>query len=191
MQRRHRSRPDDRPARTAVALLVACAFVGLAALVTPRPAGAQGVAPALLGTAGGLVSGGFVSVGLWTARARFDDHYLFSARDALAWESLPVAVGALTGLALGLADRDRLRRTGIGAGIGFFVGSGIGLMLGTEAWVQPEGGWAGGVIGGAAGLVLGSVVGMAWPGDGDGSSPGDLDALRSESIPLGITIRFR
>lgn len=154
------------------------------------PVAAQGLVPGLLGGAAGFVGGGYVSVGIWTAKARFDDDFLYSADDALALESAPVVLGTVTGAVLGVSDRDRLERTVVGGAVGFAVGTGIGVLLGESAWDPPEGRWAGGVIGGSAGLLVGSLVGLAWS-DGDEDGTGGADpAGEPAGIPVALTIRF-
>lgn len=142
-----------------------------------------------MGGAAGLVAGGYVSVGIWTARARFQDEYLFSAADALGWEATPILVGMGTGFAVGFLDQDRLRRTVIGGVAGWFLGTGVGMTLGAAHWRPPEGRWAGGLIGSAAGILVGSAVGLVWPAGDDDGGP-DTSAARAPRIPLGFTIRF-
>lgn len=164
--------------------------LGLTALVSallmtaPSPAHAQeNLLPAAIGGALGLAGGGYVAVGIVTFNARRDE-FLFSARDALGWESAPILVGGLTGLGLGLTDPDRLKRAVIGGVVGGFVGTGIGLALGTAHWDPPEGRWAGGVIGGAAGLVLGVAVGAVIPASEKEDRP-------PMTIPLSVSIPLR
>ena len=168
---------------------VAALLCVVAVVLAPRSAASQEALPGLVGGSTGLLAGGFVSVGIWTAKARFGNDYLYDTRDALGWEATPVVAGAATGLALGLADPDRLRRAGVGAAAGLLLGTGVGMTLGVAHWELPEGRWAGGVIGGAAGLVVGTLVGALWPDDDP--SPPDASAARSPGVPVGVTLRFR
>lgn len=156
----------------------------LATLVVPRPAAGQDLAAGLVGGALGLAGGGFVSVGIVTLEARRGD-YLYSARDALGWHSVPILVGAGTGLVLGLSDRDRLRRSVIGGLAAGAVGTALGVVVGDRIWPPPEGRWAGAVVGGAAGLIVGVAAGALVPsdrGDGEEASPAASVSVR---IPVG------
>lgn len=175
-----------RAARYISVLVAPCALLGAAADV----ASGQDALPAVVGGAGGLVAGGIVSVGIWTAEARFADDYLYAARDAVGWEAMPVLIGAVGGTVLGLEDQDRLRRTGIGAGAGLLLGVGIGAAIGSRAWPGSEGHWAGGVIGGAAGVLVGSVVGVLWSAGGGGETEGP-SASRGRRIPIAVSVPIR
>jgi len=175
--------PTRLAAWTASALLV----VGLAVPVAAR---AQGAGPTLLGGVGGLFAGGLVSVGIWTAEARFAGEYLYDVDEALSWQAAPILVGLGVGVTLGSSDRDRLYGAGRGAGIGGVGGAVVGALLGHLLWEDPERRWAGGVIGGGAGLLVGSVVG-ALAADDDGeilsSSRGTASVpLASVRIPVGF-----
>ncbi|MGD2067559.1 MAG: hypothetical protein PVI57_02660 [Gemmatimonadota bacterium] len=175
-----------RAPRTISALVAPCALLG----VGPHAASGQDALPALVGGAGGLMAGGIVSVGIWTAEARFADDYLYAARDAVGWEALPVLVGVVGGTVLGLQDQDRLRRTGMGAGAGLLLGAALGTAIGSRAWPGSEGHWAGGVIGSAAGVLVGSVVGVLWSA-GDGSRPEGASSNRSRRVPIAVSIPIR
>jgi hypothetical protein len=166
--------------------VTACAIAACA----PAGARAQDLVPGLAGGAAGFAAGGYVTLGIWTAKARWRDEYLYSPRDVLGWESLPVLVGTVAGASLGAADQDRLRRGVVGGAAGWLVGTGVGAILGAASWPPPEGRWAGAVVGGAAGVVLGSAVGLLWPaddGNGSGAGPGRT-GLRG--VPLAVVIRF-
>ena len=147
-------------------LLFALALLGSA----PDSARGQGLVPGVVGGVGGMLAGGYVTVGIWTARARAGD-YLYDTKEALGWGSIPVVLGTGAGVALGTTDRDRLERSGVGAVIGAAAGTGVGVLVGRSAWLPPEGAWAGGIIGGAAGLVIGATVGALWPDD-EAAAPG-------------------
>lgn len=156
----------------------------LALAALSGPARAQGAGSAALGGAAGLVAGGYVAVGIWTAKAHWFDDYLYSTRDALGWEATPVLLGLGTGVGVGLADDDRLGNMLLGGSAGFLAGTGVGLLLGSLAWPYPEGRWAGAVIGGGAGILVGSIVGLAWSDDDDPAGPA------AAAVPIGVTIRF-
>ena len=157
----------------------------LVLLIAPTHTEAQGLLPSLAGGAGGLVSGGLVSVGIVAFRARSGD-YFHSVTGALGWAAAPILVGTVGGAVLGSRDHEHLGRAARGALIGGGLGAGIGVVLARRAWPELEGRWAGGVIGGAAGLVLGTALGVVWPKeDQDHRQP-----PRGPILPLALTIRF-
>lgn len=172
---------------TPVRLRLALAMAAVVLFTLPTPAQPQGfreeIVPALVGGTLGLAGGGYVAVGIVTLQARRGNH-LYSARDALGWESSPILIGAGTGFFLGITDEDRLRRAVLGGLVAGFVGTGIGMAYGEANWAPPEGRWAGGVIGGAAGLILGVVTGALLP-------PGDEKEDRPPVvIPVSISVPF-
>jgi hypothetical protein len=162
----------------------------------PRPvAGQEGddgglppmqLVPALLGGATGLAAGGYVAIGIVTFQAR-RGHYLYSTEEALGWHATPILIGPSVGFLIGLFDQERLRRTVIGGAVTGFLGTGIGMIMGTYVWAPPEGKWAGAVIGSAAGLLAGSLAGALWPSP---DAPEEAPAAAARSIPIGVTIRF-
>jgi len=173
--------PTRLAAWTASALLVG-------ALVAPSDAHGQGTGPALIGTFGGLFAGGLVSVGVWTAEARFAGEYLYDVDEALNWQAAPIVIGLGAGLTMGITNRDRLYGAGRGAGIGGASGAVVGALLGTLVWEDPERSWAGGVIGAGAGILLGSVIGALTvedsPDGGDLLEGGDLAGSSTSPLPL-------
>lgn len=170
-------------------LAVATLLCGIALGASPRPAATQELVPAAIGGFAGLAAGGYISIGIWTAKARYNDEYLFAAADALGWEASPVLAGMVTGAAVGFFDTHRLKRGVIGGSAGFLLGTGVGMTLGAAHWRLPEGRWAGGVIGGAAGVLVGSLVGLLWP-EGDSATAPEESASRGPRIPIGFTLRF-
>lgn len=145
------------------------------------PAGAQDVVPAATGAVLGLMAGGLVSAGIITLQAR-RGAYVYSPEDALKWEAAAIPLGVAAGLAVGLGDRARARRTLIGGAAGMAAGAAVGALLGGAGWDRPEGLWAGGVIGAAAGVFVGSLVGVLLPGEEDG--PADETAAARLQIRL-------
>jgi hypothetical protein len=160
----------------------------------PRPLAAQDdggfpemeILPALIGGATGLAAGGYVAIGIVTLQAR-RGRYLYSSEDALGWHAAPILIGPSVGFMIGLFDQERLRRTVIGGAVTGFLGTGIGMVVGTYVWPPPEGRWAGAVIGSAAGLLVGSLAGALWPAR---ESAEEVPAAEGRSIPIGVTIRF-
>jgi hypothetical protein len=143
--------------------------------------------PALIGGATGLAAGGYVAIGVVTLQAR-RGRYLYTSEDALGWHAAPILIGPSVGFLIGLFDQERLRRTVIGGAVTGFLGTGIGMVVGTYVWPPPEGRWAGAVIGSAAGLLAGSLAGALWPARE--SAEEGPPAAESRSIPIGVTIRF-
>lgn len=173
-------------APTRLAVWAASALL-VGALVAPSDARAQGTGPALIGTFGGLFAGGLVSVGVWTADARFRDEYLYDVDEALSWQAAPIVIGLGAGLAMGVTNRERLYGAGRGAGIGGASGAVVGALLGSLVWEDPERSWAGGVIGAGAGILLGSVIGALTAEDerdGIDLAGGDLAGSGASPIPL-------
>ena len=170
--------------RTALLLL----FLALGALPgTPAPARAQGsILGAAVGAGTGLAAGGYITVAIVVARARFEDEYVFEIEDILDWESIPVLVGPTTAGVIGFFDDERLYRSVIGGTSGLVAGAGIGLMLGHWYWRTPDGRWAGAAIWAGAGLAMGALTGLVWPSGSD-DEPGSPSA---SGIPLTVRIPF-
>ena len=166
-------------------LPVGGSLLGLALLLgTATPIQAQGVLPTLLGGAGGLAAGGFVSAGLEAARSDGED-YRFWEQGPTGWAVAPIAVGTVGGALLGSTNVDRLERAALGAFLGGAVGAGVGWAAGPRMRPAYQS-WAGPLIGGAIGMAFGSLVGVVWPaGDDDGRQP-----PRGPILPLSVTILF-
>lgn len=141
--------------RAAVVVLLAAA----AHTVTPRTAEAQGV-PAAYGFVAGTFAGGYVTTGVFVAKARAGS-YLYSLDDALAprWEVIPAVAMPIGGFLVGLDDGQRLASSIAWGSAGFAVGTLVGLGAGELFGTTSQGRWAGAIIGSAAGLLAGSLYG--------------------------------
>jgi hypothetical protein len=177
------SRARTRPGGLALALAAATL------IPAARPAAAQGTVPVVVGGVSGLAAGAFVSIGVVTAEARAG-RYLHSASDAFGIRSLPVVVGGAAGVALGAADRDRLYDAMLFGAAGGLAGFGAGWVIGSLAWDDDTGPWAGAVMGSAAGILIGSVVGMLASDGDEGPLPNQAALDRRGGVPVGFTIRF-
>lgn len=152
------------------------------------PVSAQGersLLGAAVGGVSGLASGGYITVAIVVARARFQDEYVFEIEDILDWESIPVIVGPAIGGTIGFFDDERLYRSVLTGAGGMLGGAGVGLLLGHYFWGTPDGRWAGASIGAGAGLALGALFGIIWtPSDGDGGPRSGSSA----AIPIRLRI---
>lgn len=155
--------------------------------VRPVPAQAQ-VIPALLGGAGGLVAGAYVTTGVYIAKARAG-RFIYSTEEVarVGPELLPVLLLPVSGVVLGAVDGDRLATAGIGAGLGFVGGALLGTGIGHVAWGRSEGRWSGAVIGSAAGLVIGGVLGAFLHSDDEDEALGPTPLL---TVALPVPWRF-
>lgn len=180
MSRRFRA---PRARRGLRALLLAGALLGFGAPVLH----AQKVVPILVGGVSGLAAGTYVSLGVVAAEARAG-RYLNSTNDAFGFRSLPVLVGAGTGIVLGAVNDDRLYNAMLVSASAGAVGFGAGWLVGSAVWEDRGGKWAGAVIGSATGIVVGGVVGMLLSTDDD--SQEDIQPTAGRGIPIGFTIRF-
>lgn len=161
-------------------------IAGAAVLTAPaaQRADAQ-VLTGLFGAVAGTAAGGYITLSIVVARAQ-TGHYLHEVRDLFGWTSLPVIVGAATGVTVGIADPNRLWTGFIVGAAGTAVGTGLGAVVGAAISERPEGKWAGAAIGAGAGMALGSLAGIIWP------QP-DLiprELRRAAVIPVRITVPF-
>lgn len=146
-----------KPLRAAV---VGAAIVALLGGV-PRPASAQNTfLTGSAGSAGGLIAGTTVTLGLIVANARLERDFIHGFDDLISLQGVPVPVGIIAGGILGAHDPDRAERIGLYTGAGLVLGGGVGALIG-ELWTKddPSGKWAGGVMGAAAGVVIGALLG--------------------------------
>lgn len=145
-------------ARVAAALLAAAITVMAG---TPRPAAAQGTfTQGAIGSAGGLIAGTTVTLGLIVANARMERDFIHGPEDIFSLQGIPIPVGIVAGGVLGASDPVRAERVGYFTAAGMALGSGLGALIG-EAMTDsdPSGKWAGSVMGAAAGVALGILVG--------------------------------
>jgi hypothetical protein len=114
---------------------------------------------ALLATGGGAVVGFMVTLAIVVAKARFG-HYIFALSDlaAVRWETVPVLLGAIGGLLLGVWHPRALDRATVWGSGAMLAGIVIGAFAGGLLWGEGEGQWAGGIIAGAMGLVAGGTA---------------------------------
>jgi hypothetical protein len=162
----------------------------LFALVMGSFAGArpvQGQALSMVaGGLGGLVAGGWTTIGTFVARARLGN-FVFDAENVaqVRFETMPVFLFPIAGALLGRTP-ERLRTVGAGAGLGFVGGGAIGIAIGAIVSNTPEAKWAGGIIGSAAGLLLGAAIG-GFAANPENSPPTGSSGVPgpSLSVPLG------
>lgn len=166
------------------------ALLTLAMLIAgPGSAAAQNrFIAAGVGGAAGLLAGGYTTVGIVTARANLQEHYLHDIDDVLDWQSTPLLIGSGVGALVGYLDPDRLRRTIIWGAGGAAVGAAAGAVIGAQVAKAPVDKWAGGVIGGASGILIGSLAGVVWPASGDDD---DDERARPAGLVIPITVRIR
>ena len=143
--------------------LLGVALLALLALLAggARPAAAQNTfLTGAAGSAGGLLAGTTVTLGLIVANARLERDFIHGFDDLISLQGLPVPVGIIAGGVLGAADPELAGRVGIYSGAGVLLGSAAGALIG-EAMTEddPSGKWAGGVMGAAAGLLIGVLLG--------------------------------
>lgn len=141
------------------AALLAAALSTLGADV--RPAAAQGsFTHGAIGSAGGLIAGTTITLGLIVANARMERDFIHGPEDIFSLQGVPIPVGIIAGGVLGAHDPARAERVGLYTGAGMALGAGLGSLIG-EAMTKsdPSGKWAGGVIGAAAGVALGILAG--------------------------------
>ncbi|HUH13432.1 MAG TPA: hypothetical protein VMK65_09995 [Longimicrobiales bacterium] len=170
--------------RTALLLL----FLALGALPgRPTTAHAQDGGSLLgagVGAVSGLAAGGYITVAIVVARARFEDEYVFEIEDILDWESIPVIVGPAIGGVIGFFDPGRLYRSVLTGAGGMLVGAAVGLSAGHVYWDTVDGRWAGAAMGAGAGLAVGALVGLIW-------TPSDADGGASDPAAAGIPLTVR
>ena len=141
------------------AILPGIALVTLVA--DARPAAAQNsFLHGTAGSAGGLVAGTAVTLGLIVANARLERDFIHGPADIISLQGVPIPIGIIAGGVLGASDPARAERVGLYTGAGMALGAGLGSLIG-EAMTRddPSGKWAGGVIGAAAGVVIGVIAG--------------------------------
>lgn len=160
----------------------ALALVGALLGLHPSPAGGQ-VGPVLLGAAGGLVVGGYTTVGIYVTKARFG-RFLFSPDEltSLQPEILPVIVTPVAGAWLGSESTTALGRSAGWGALGFVAGAAVGGLVGKLVSGTDEGPWAGAIIGSSAGLLAGAILGAV---DGLDEGGGGAPVALSWSLPLG------
>ena len=127
----------------------------------PRSAAAQNTfLTGSAGSAGGLVAGTAVTLGLIVANARLERDFIHGPGDIISLQGVPIAVGIIGGGVLGASDPERAERVGLYTGAGMALGAGLGALIG-EAMTRDDrsGKWAGGVIGAAAGVLIGVIAG--------------------------------
>ncbi len=153
--------------------LAASALILLAVLSPRRPLAAQDWS-ALGGALAGVGAGAWVGLGYLSVRARggaYIDMPGYKARQV----AIPILAGLATGIAISVYAEDRLNDTVLWASVGWASGLGVGALIGSRIWDDPQGPWAGAAIGGAAGLLVGGIVGF----------------LNSEEGNLGVPVMVR
>lgn len=100
------------------------------------------------------------AVGLLVANARLRGRYLSSPDDALGWALLPLLMGPVLGVWLGLRRSALGRRIAVRAAWGMTAGIALGAAIGGAVDRHEASAWAGGVIGGTAGILIGAA--LAW-----------------------------
>jgi hypothetical protein len=142
----------------------------LLAVFSPTPSlAAQDWSP-VGGALAGVSAGALVGLGYFSARARAGK-YIETAEEATKQMVAPVLTGLVTGIVLGVSTEDRLDDTVLWAAVGWASGLGIGALIGSRLWDDPQGPWAGAAIGGAAGLLVGGIVGFVRSGEGNVGVP--------------------
>lgn len=156
--------PTSRPVLALAAALV------VAAAADPAPAHAQEVVPALVGAGVGFLGGGVATLSMVVGRARWESEYITGTGDLVGLTGAPLVIGTATGLAIGLWDEDRLRRSVIGGAGGMVLGIGTGWVAGIVFGDRRADKWAGAVIGAGIGLAAGALTGALLPPGEDGSA---------------------
>jgi hypothetical protein len=112
-------------------------------------------------TLGGAIVGFVVTLALVVAEARFG-RYIFALEDLMAFrlDLLPIPLGAIAGFRLHHRRSHTVGWTTVFGLAGFFIGAIGGAVLGSIAWTDSAGPWAGAVIGAAIGLVGGCLASL-------------------------------
>ena len=148
----------------------------------PHALSAQGVAPALAGSAAGAVVGSAVTAAIVVTRAHLSDDYLWSSRDMFGWPLVPIVAGAASGAVLGSTDSEALREAALVGALTGALGAGVGALAGRALMDDARGPWAGGLVGVGVGALTGWVVGAIYAGDDTVARPATSWIVR---IPLG------
>ncbi len=149
--------------------LTGAAMILLAVLSPTRPLAAQDWS-AVGGALAGVGAGAWVGLGYLSVRAR-GGAYVDMAGYRTRQVGIPVLAGLGTGIGLSVYAEDRLNDTVVWAAVGWASGLGVGALIGSRIWDDPQGPWAGAVIGGAAGLLVGGIVGFVDSGKGNPGVP--------------------
>ncbi len=118
------------------------------------------VARAAISGGVGLAEGAVVSLAIMVARARFEDEYVESPSDVIAWgwQAVPVLVAPLAGLTFGLRGKDAFAGSLLGSASGLVIGATVGGLIGRLTSNSSESVWAGAIMGAGAGLTIGRVL---------------------------------
>lgn len=145
------------------------AMLMLAVLSTTRPVASQDWS-VVGGALAGVGAGAWVGLGYLSVRAR-GGVYIDTPGHDKRQVAISVLTGLATGIGLGIYAEDRLDETVLWAAVGWASGLGIGALVGSRIWDDPQGPWAGAIMGGAAGLIVGGIVGFVEAGEGNGGVP--------------------
>lgn len=140
-----------------------------------------------LGVLAGAAGGGYVTVTVVVAEARFG-RYIHDVDDVLGWRSAPFLIGSLAGGALGFYSPERLQGAVVFGAAGLAAGGLLGLGLGSQIWDPPEGRWAGAAIGAGIGLVIGNAIGIFNPINLFTESDEDGTPVQEAGIPIVFRI---
>jgi hypothetical protein len=167
-------------------LCLSLAVVSVLAAGTQPPARVSAqVLSGIVGTAAGVAGGGYITLGIVVARAQFG-HYLHDYYDLFDWKSLPIIIGAGTGLGLGVWQPDRLWSGLLVGSVGTAAGVGVGYIVGDLISERPEGKWAGAAIGGSVGLTIGALFGVLRVQQR--IIPEEVSS--ASVVPIGFRVRF-
>jgi hypothetical protein len=172
------------PGTRRLGLSLAAASLFAASTQAPARASAQ-VLSGIVGTAAGVAGGGYITLGIVVARAQFG-HYLHDYYELFDWKSLPIVIGAGTGLTLGVWQPERLWSGLIVGSIGTAAGVGIGYVVGDLISERPEGKWAGAAIGGGVGMTVGALVGILHVQE----RLVPEEVRNAAVVPIGFRLRF-
>jgi hypothetical protein len=160
---------------------------GLSALIiagSNAPAHGQ-ILSGAVGAAAGTAAGGYLTLSIVVARAQ-TGHYVHDVNELLSWTSVPVLVGAGTGMSLGIWSPPRLWTSVIFGTAGAFAGIPVGMFVGTRLSDRTEAKWAGGAIGAGVGMTAGFIFGVLAPQEKLVPKP-----LREAAVvPIGFTVHF-
>lgn len=115
-----------------------------------------------IGAIAGMGAGSYLTVSVVVLEARFG-RYIHDVDDVLGWRAAPILIGGLAGAGLGLYSPERLQGAVVYGSAGLALGALTGLALGNRLWDPPEGRWAGAAIGAGVGLIVGNAVGILNP----------------------------
>lgn len=140
-----------------------------------------------LGVLAGAAGGGYVTVTVVVAEARFG-RYIHDVDDVLGWRSAPFLIGSLAGGTLGFYSPERLQGAVVFGAAGLAAGGLLGLAIGSQIWEPPEGRWAGAAIGAGVGLVIGNAIGIFNPLNLFTQSDEGGTAVQEAGIPIVFRI---